>query len=905
MFIIKNDNTKEEFNIDKINEKIEFACKGLKNVSPSQIAMNTKIKIQDGTKTKDIQMALVKSAAELISPETPEYDIVAARLLNQRLRKEVYKQYTPLPFYDEIVKRVKKGYYDKSILEKYTKEEIEYYGSKIKYELDEELNFLGISQLYYKYLIEYNSKRIETPQEVYMIMNMYIFMDDNDRKSKILNGYKFLSKKKVSFPTPVMNGLRTDFKKFISCNVMNTGDSRESLSKIVEKILMATASKSGIGINASKIRGLGADIDNGRMSHTGVLPIFKAFEACGASFSQSKIRGGAININTPWYHYETELICQLKDTRGTDETRTRHTDQTILLNDFFIKKALNKEDVYLFHMNEVPDLYENLGSDKFEELYEEYSKKVSKKHKKLVNAFDLLSLYIFERSLTGRIYLGFANNDYNGSWKKPEYSKNLCCFTGDTEILVLNINKKDYEKYTIKQLSELSEEQIKNLNVISVVKKGQKYKRGSYFKPFTAFKTGTKKVIKLKIKDYFYSGFEEIECTEDHKFLTSDSEFVEAKDLLNKTLFDIPYVNAKEKYCKDKVFRYKVVEIIDEGKETEVYDLNVPDYHNFMLSNGIIVHNCEITLPNTPLDGSEGIPEIASCILASINHGYVEDKEMPEVCEYLVNFLDNMIDYMSYDMEEVQYSSTKRRALGIGSSDLFHFLAKNKQFYNTKEGLEFIFNRQELMYYYLLKASNEIAKSKGKCELFEDSKYSEGWLAFKNKLDYFKIPLKFDWTSLEEDIKKFGLRNSTVSAHAPCSNSASLSNSTNGVEPPRELVSQVEDKNFKVTKLVPEYSKYKNYYTTSWGDDFNNSDYFKLLGIIQLFTDQAISSNQYSNALKYEDKKIPISELIKEIVLANQYGLKSLYYQNFLSTDNKDGLSEDSKEGCSSGGCSV
>lgn len=740
MFIIKNDNTKEEFNIDKINEKIEFACKGLKNVSPSQIAMNTKIKIQDGTKTKDIQMALVKSAAELISPETPEYDIVAARLLNQRLRKEVYKQYTPLPFYDEIVKRVKKGYYDKSILEKYTKEEIEYYGSKIKYELDEELNFLGISQLYYKYLIEYNSKRIETPQEVYMIMNMYIFMDDLDRKSKILNGYKFLSKKKVSFPTPVMNGLRTDFKKFISCNVMNTGDSRESLAKITEKILMATASKSGIGINASKIRGLGAYIDNGRMSHTGVLPIFKAFEACGASFSQSKIRGGAININTPWYHYETELICQLKDTRGTDETRTRHTDQTILLNDFFIKKALNKEDVYLFHMNEVPDLYENLGSDKFEELYEEYSKKVSKKHKKLVNAFDLLSLYIFERSLTGRIYLGFANNDYNGSWKKPEYSKNLCC---------------------------------------------------------------------------------------------------------------------------------------------------------------------EITLPNTPLDGSEGTPEIASCILASINHGYVEDKEMPEVCEYLVNFLDNMIDYMSYDMEEVQYSSTKRRALGIGSSDLFHFLAKNKQFYNTKEGLEFVFNRQELMYHYLLKASNEIAKSKGKCELFEDSKYSEGWLAFKNKLNYFKIPLKLDWTSLEEDIKKFGLRNSTVSAHAPCSNSASLSNSTNGVEPPRELVSQVEDKNFKVTKLVPEYSKYKNYYTTSWGDDFNNSDYFKLLGIIQLFTDQAISSNQYSNALKYEDKKIPISELIKEIVLANQYGLKSLYYQNFLSTDNKDGLSEDSKEGCSSGGCSV
>lgn len=740
MQIIKNDGTKEEFNIDKITEKINFACKGLKNVSPSQIAMNTKIKIQDGTKSKDIQMALVKSAAELISSENPDYDIVASRLLNQRLRKEVYKQYTPLPFYDEIVKRVKKGYYDSIILEKYSKDEIEYFGTKIKYELDEDLNFLGMSQLYYKYLLEYKGSRVETPQEVYMIMNMYIFMNEKNRKELILSGYNLLSKRKVSFPTPIMNGLRTKFKKFISCNVMNSGDSKESLAILIQKILLATASKSGIGINGSLIRGLGADIDDGRMEHTGVLPIFKAFESAGAAFSQSKIRGGAININTPWYHYETELISQLKDTRGTDETRCRHTDQTIILNEFFLKKALNHEDVYLFHMNEVPKLYENLGSKNFEEIYNDYSKKVSKKHKKLVNAWDLFNLYIFERSLTGRIYFGFANNSFNGPWKNPVYNFNLCL---------------------------------------------------------------------------------------------------------------------------------------------------------------------EVQTPNTPLDGSQGIPEISSCILASINHGYVDDKEIPEICNYLVRFLDNMIDYMTYDMEEVEYSSKKRRTLGIGSSDLFHFLAKNKQFYNTKEGQELIFNRHELMYYYLLKTSNEIAKERGKCELFEESKYSDGWLAFQEKLNLFKIDLKQDWDILSKSIKKYGLRNSTLVAHAPCSNSASLSNSTNGVEPPRELVSQVEDKNFKVTKLVPEYLKFKNYYTTSWGQDFNNIDYFKLLGIIQLFTDQAISTNQYSNALIFSDKKLPIDLLIKEILTANKVGLKSLYYQNFLSVDNEDGLKESKSEGCGSGGCSV
>lgn len=743
--IKKNDGSYEPFDAEKINEKVMYACEGLSGVSVSDVVMNTTIKITDKCKSKDIQKALIQSAAELISEETPNYDIVAARLLNQMLRKEVYGQYSPKDFLTCVKDRVKKGYYDKSILEDYTEDEISYYGSKIKYQLDEQATYSSISQMYSKYLLKNKSltKVIETPQEVFMVMNMYIFAKEQDRKKWILEGYKALSNKEVSFPTPIMNGLRSNYKTFISCNVLDVGDSTKSLAEANGMILKMTAAKSGIGLNGSHIRGLDADIEGKPVKHTGVLPLFKAFEAATSAMVQQN-RGGASTIYTTWYHYEADLICQLKNTRGTYESRVRHMDQGIILNNYFIEKALNKEDVYLFHMNHARELYPIMGDyNKFKEVYERLCNEVPNKHKKKINAYKLLDMIVFERSFTGRIYLVNADNMYKGPWKEPVYNSNLCC---------------------------------------------------------------------------------------------------------------------------------------------------------------------EIQLPNTPLDGSRGTPEIASCILAGFNHGYIKDERVPVIAEYLVRFLDNMIDYMDYAIPEVEYSTTKRRALGIGHSDMFHFLAKSKKFYNTNEGRELIHKRVESCFYNLLLASNKIAQERGKCELFSDTKYSDGWLPFDEFENYKEsnIKLEQDWETLRELIKKFGLRNSTLSATAPFGNSAKPSNSTSGVEPPRYLATMKDDKNFKLLQLVPEFKTCKNYYTTAWGDDFNNYDYFKMLGLIQKFTDQAISTNQYTNLFKYKDKMVPMKDALGEILTAFNCGLKTLYYQNFLSNDESDGVQEsEEKSGCSGGACSV
>lgn len=741
--IIKINGNIEPYNAEKINEKVAYACEGLSGVSVSDVVMNASIRISNNTKSLDIQKALIQSANELVSEETPNYEIVAGRLLNQKLRKEVYNSYEPTKsFYEYIVERVKKGYYDKILLDKYTKEELDFYGSKIKYKQDETLSYISVNQFYTKYLIKNKQgKVIETPQESYMVLNLCVFAEHPERKKYILNGYKFLSEKMISLPTPIMNGLRSNYKKFISCNVIDLGDSVESLSMALDRFLRMTASKAGIGFNSSRIRGIDADI-GGRMKHTGVLPLLKAYESATTALSQIQ-RNGSSNNNNVWYHYEIELIAQLKDTRGTAETRTRHTDQTIILNNYFLKKALNKEDVYLFHPNQVPGLYEVLGNEEeFAKLYEKYSEEIPKKDKKKVNAYQLLDLILFERSFTGRVYLIFADNMYKGSWKNPVYNSNLCT---------------------------------------------------------------------------------------------------------------------------------------------------------------------EIQVPSTPLDGSLGTPEIGSCILGGINHGFVKDDDIEAICDYLVNFLDYMIDYSDYSIPEVEYSAKKRRTLGIGHSDIFHYLAKNKKFYNTSEGRELIHNRIEKCYYYLLKASNELAKTRGRCDLYDDTKYSDGYLTFDeykdNKETNFKLLM--DWKTLRESIKIHGLRNSTVSAVAPYGNASILSNSTPGIEPPRELITIKGDKTTKIMKLVPDYTRFKNYYTTAWGDDFNNIDYFKFIGIIQKFTDQSISTNQYTNVLKYKDNTVPLTEIIKEILTANKYGLKTLYYQNFLSIENKDGISDEKQEGCGSGGCVV
>lgn len=818
-YIIKNDGRKELLDAEKIHERTLQAVYGLNGVSASEIEMQANLQIVNGTKSSDIQNYLIKSAADLISEEAPNYQYAAARLLNQKIRKEVYDQYLPKDFYESVVDRINKGIYDKYILDYYTEEEIRYFGKKIKYHKDENFTYAGLIQLYSKYLVKRKGKVVETPQEANMLINMYCFAkySKEERKKWVLEGYKCLSDFEVSLPTPTMIGLRSKFRRFISCNIIDAGDSTESLSKTAEAIMRLTASRSGLGLYGGWIRGLGADIDGGRVTHTGITPILKGYEKNTKAFTQ-EARNGSTTVYYPFFHREIETILVLGNNKGTEDTRVRHMDHAITYNQLLLDRYVQGKDITLFYMNDVPGLIYAMGDNqKFKEMYEMYENTIPKKNQKKISAKEIIESYLSERFLQGRVY-DFASDNVNsqGMWKLPIISSNLCA------------------------------------EITTVIKEIE----------------GTSIKRKIKIKK------------------SNISEYYETR----QKLFNVINQNDKKHYLSKlkSLYKFNDRETLEQQLNEKDDEIETYDYFN--------------------IDNSINLSEVGVCILAGINVGQVGEGRLPIVAEYLVRFLEEMIDYMDYAIPEVEKAALMRRTIGIGFSDIFHLLAKEKKFYNTVDGRNLLHKVIEEATYYMYKTSIQLAKEKGPCLLYRDTKYADGLFpidTYKKTVDELVTePLHMDWEGLREELLKYGIRHSTLTANAPYGNSANVSGSTSGIEPPRELLSIKEDKKQYVKKLVPDYAKYKNYYTTAWGEDFNNIDYYKFVAVVQKFLDQSTSLNQYTNLLKYPDRKVPMTDLVKEFFVKYRYGIKTTYYQNFRTTDDSDGLEEE-KGGCAGGGCVV
>jgi ribonucleoside-diphosphate reductase alpha chain len=352
---------------------------------------------------------------------------------------------------------------------------------------------------------------------------------------------------------------------------------------------------------------------------------------------------------------------------------------------------------------------------------------------------------------------------------------------------------------------------------------------------------------------------------------------------------------------------------IKKYKHTEaVYDITVPGTSNFY-ANNILVHNCqEVTHPVIPpksLDDENA--EIGICILAAINWLEISsDIEFEKVCDITVRMLDEIIDYQEYFCPAAKNFATKRRSLGIGITNLASVLAKNNLKYEDKESPNFVAEIMEKQQYYLLKASMELAKEKGKCEKFEKTTYSKGSLPIdhykKDKLDSIvNIPLKMDWEKLRKDIIEHGLRNSTVTAHMPCESSSVIQNSTNGIEPIRSLITYKKSKASTIPVIAPNANLWKNKYTIAF-DMKDNIGYLNIAAAIQKFTDMAMSINMYYDYSHYPNKMIPHSKVIKEMMYHYSLGGKTIYYTNTNDNDKEQLMNkEKDDDSCSSGACTI
>ena len=363
-------------------------------------------------------------------------------------------------------------------------------------------------------------------------------------------------------------------------------------------------------------------------------------------------------------------------------------------------------------------------------------------------------------------------------------------------------------------------------------------------------------------------------------------------DAFGTDKFDALY----KKYEKDSSINKKTIsaqdlfsDLLKERAETgRIYIMNLDhcNTHSSFKDKVSMSNLCqEITLPTTPIssiDDSQG--EIALCILSAINVGQLNNLEdLENLCDLAVRALEEIIEYQDYPVKAAEISTKSRRSLGIGYIGLAHYLAKQGFKYSDKGAWDSVDRLSEAFQYYLLRASNNIAQEKGKCDGFDGTKYADGLLPIDHyKKDVDKIvphKQRMAWESLRKDIAKYGLRHSTLSAQMPSESSSVVSNETNGIEPPRALLSIKKSKKGPLKQIAPGYPKLKNAYTLLW-DMPNNTGYINVVAMMQKYFDQAISGNWSYNPTHFDNNEVPISVMAQDMLSAYKYGWKTSYYQN-------------------------
>lgn len=1071
MQVTKRNGSKVDYQVEKIHKVLEWATLDINGVSISDIEINANLNLYDGISTEEIHKVLIKSANDLISEETPNYQYVASRLLLYWLRKSTWGDSEPPRLFDHINKCVKNGIYDNEILKKYSESEIHKLGKYVKHSRDELFTYAGLQQLVDKYLVKnrITGEIFETPQFAYMLIAMIGFINypENTRIDYVKKCYDYISTFKISLPTPIIAGLRTVIRQFASCILIDVDDSLNSIFSSATAVGYYSAKRAGIGLNCGAIRPIGSSIRNGEVQHTGVIPYLKVFESIVKSTSQNGIRGASGTVHVPIWHYEIEDIIVLKNNAGTDDNRVKKLDYSIQISKLFYERAIRDEEITLFSPAECRELYDNWGLPEFDALYLKREKDPKVKYKRKVKAKELFSLLIVERRETGRIYvMNIDHCNTHGSFTERVTMSNLCV---SPETLVLtdegykeiksldkqfaNIwNGDKFSKSFISKTSDSSKlltvelSDGRKLDVTEnhdwyIVKNYQNQARKIFNKvktkdlkigdklikfdfPFIEFNSkikypythgllcadGTKENGGYRIslygekknlvkyldiendrgedsdnrrnislpKDIAEKYFVPTDCSKENRLLwlagyldgdgtvvvNGDSQSIQATCTNRKFLSNIQLMldtlgvaskitnhslsgfktlpdghgGYKEYWCEEawrliipcmetkkllnlglkchrlqfsntipsrdsKHFVY-IKSITDNNRYDETYCLNEPEKH-LATFNGILTGQCqEITFPTKPLnhiDDPEG--EIGVCILSSLNLLNVELNEYESVCDIIVRFLDEVIDYQTYPVKAAENFCKNRRALGVGFTNLAAFLAHNKIKYDSTEALALIENRSENLQYWLLNASCKLAEEKGKCSKFNTTKYAANLMPYnhyKKDVDsvFTKIESNLDWSGLSNRISKFGLRNCTLTAQMPVESSSVIQNATNGIEPVRELISYKKSKTGVLKQVVPGLSRYGKYYTRAF-DVKSNKIFTDIAAVIQKWMDQSISTNHYYNYNHYENGFIPESVMLKDLLYSYKMGLKTLYYCNTPDGD------DDTQIGCVGGACTL
>jgi ribonucleoside-diphosphate reductase alpha chain len=440
--VIKRSGERVPLDISKIQRQVQYGCRGIDGVSPSMIEIRAQIQFHDGISTNTIDELLLKAMVDLIDESenndinNVNYQYVAGRQRVSMLRKEVYGDYTPPRLYEIVKSNVELGMYTPELLKWYTEAEWDIIDLFVDHAKDENYTYAAIAQLCEKYLVQNRAtgRIYETPQVRYAVAAATAFhAEPTEKRLKYVKEYyECASDGHFTLATPVLAGLGTTTKQFSSCVLITSDDTLDSIFAAGEMMAKYASKRAGIGLEIGRIRPLGAPIRNGEIKHTGMIPFLKKWFADLRSCSQGGIRNASCTVTFPIWHAQFEDLIVLKNNQGTEETRVRQMDYSVVINRMFWRRYKNGENITLFDPHQVPDLYEAFYRDtaEFERLYARYERDSSLK-KKVLSAEEIFKNGILkERTDTGRIYMVNIDNVIaQGSFDcktDPVYQSNLC-----------------------------------------------------------------------------------------------------------------------------------------------------------------------------------------------------------------------------------------------------------------------------------------------------------------------------------------------------------------------------------------------------------------------------------------------------------------------------------------------
>ncbi|MFN3975486.1 MAG: ribonucleoside-diphosphate reductase subunit alpha [Aquificaceae bacterium] len=751
MRVLKRNGQREALDISKIRIAIGFACEGI-DVDPMELELDAQIQFRDGISTKEIQQLLIRTAAEKVSPQTPQWQYVAARLLLYDLYKEVghirgykvkdkingkYKPYNPDSFYKLVKTYAERGIYGSYLLEEYTEEDFNILSRYIDPSRDLLFNYTGIKVLVDRYLVrDEDGNVVELPQEMYMLIAMTLALPEKreERLKWAKTFYDLLSKHEISLATPTLMNARRTHTQLSSCFVLTVDDDLYDIFDNVQKAGQISKFAGGLGIYLGKIRATGAPIRKFKGASSGVLPVVKILNDVMVYVDQLGMRKGSASITLDIWHKDILDFLEVKTNVGDERKKAHDIHPAVSIPDLFMKRLKNRDKWTLldpYYCKKVKDgkNLEDFYGEEFEKLYEKLERELPSYAKKEIPAFELwkrLLTVIFE---TGEPYIFFrdtANRLNPNKHCGMVYSSNLC-----------------------------------------------------------------------------------------HEIVQNMSTTQHIEDTL--------------------------------------------------LEDGTIVHK-------------KKSGDVVVCNLGSINLGKVYTKEdMERVVPLLVRMLDNVIDMNFYAIKEAEYTNKRYRAIGIGVSNYHYCLVKNNIQWESEEHLEFAEKLFERIAYYAIKGSVELAKERGAYPLFEGSDWSKGIFFGRSAEENGRMSKNgFDWTSLAQEVKRYGIRNAYLLAVMPTGSTSLIIGATPSTDPIFAKFYKEENMSGILPQVPPEIDKYFWHYKSAYSID--QEWIIRAAAARQKWIDQAQSLNLFIDPEQVDGPKL--SRLYE---LAWELGLKTVYYMRSKS----------------------